>query len=177
MTLISELQYQTSLNHAVLSPCRNYRYALSRVWDASQPYVLFICLNPSTADETEDDNTIRRCIGFAKSWGYGGLVMANLFAWRATEPSDMKQQNDPLGDKNDSWLVELASHAGIVVAAWGNDGNFRQRSAQVRALLPDLYYLKMNGTGEPSHPLYLKKTLTPVLWAALADSPVSETDD
>lgn len=177
MSLINELKYQTSPNHAVLSQCRNYRYALSRVWDASHPYVLFIGLNPSTADETEDDPTIRRCIGFAKSWGYGGLVMANLFAWRATEPSDMKRQNDPLGEKNDYWLVELASHAGVVVAAWGNDGCFKQRSSQIRALLPDLHYLKLNGTGEPAHPLYLKQTLRPVLWGTQTESPVSETEN
>ncbi len=177
MSLIDELQYQTSPSHAVLSLCRNYRYALSRVWDSSQPYVLFIGLNPSTADETEDDPTIRRCLGFAKSWGYGGLVMANLFAWRATNPADMKQQDDPIGEKNDAWLVELARHAGVVVAAWGNDGSFRQRSAQIQALLPDLHYLKLNGTGEPAHPLYLKQTLRPVHWITQAESPVSETEN
>lgn len=177
MSLIGELQYLTNPNHAVLSPCRNYRYALSRVWDASLPYVLFIGLNPSTADETEDDPTIRRCIGFAKSWGYGGLVMANLFAWRATEPAEMMRQDDPLGEKNDAWLVELASNAGVVVAAWGNDGSFLQRSAHIRALVTDLHYLKLNSTGEPAHPLYLKQTLTPVLWTVMAESPVSETDN
>lgn len=176
MSLISELQHQTSPSHAVLSACRSYRYALSRIWDVSQPYALFIGLNPSTADETKDDPTIRRCIGFAKSWGYGGLVMANLFAWRATQPADMKKQDRPSGEENDAWLAELASHAGVVVAAWGNDGTFRQRSSQVRELLPNLHYLKLNGTGEPAHPLYLKRTLTPVIWMAHAESPVINTD-
>ena len=170
MNLINRLQYETSFSHAVLSPCRRYRYALSRVWDADKPYALFIGLNPSTADEALDDHTIRRCIGFAKSWGYGGLVMANLFAYRATEPEEMKKQDDPLGEENDYWVVELARYAGVVIAAWGNEGSFRQRSAHVRSLIPELYYLKLNKSGEPAHPLYLKSTLTPALWAKLIDN-------
>ena len=94
MSLLAELDYPARPRHAVFSPCRTYRYALSRVWAADKPYALFIGLNPSTADETLDDPTIRRCIDFAKRWGYGGLVMANLFAYRATEPSEMKAATD-----------------------------------------------------------------------------------
>lgn len=164
MTLFCQLRYSELPSHAVLSSCRTYRYALSRVWDASKPYALFIGLNPSTADEWEDDPTIRRCIGFAKGWGYGGLVMANLFAYRATEPAKMMEARDPVGVTNDDWLVELASQAGVVIAAWGNQGAFLQRSTHVKALLPTLHYLKLNQSEEPAHPLYLKSTLTPVSW-------------
>ena len=147
---------------AKLSKCRNYRYALWRIWDDSKPYVMIIGLNPSTADETEDDPTITRCINFAKSWGFGGVCMANLFAFRATAPSDMMAANDPVGSENDTWLKKLSKDAGIVVAAWGNDGSYLSRSTQVKNNFTDLYYIKMNKSGEPAHPLYLKASLKPV---------------
>ncbi|HCG6550620.1 TPA: DUF1643 domain-containing protein [Vibrio parahaemolyticus] len=149
---------------AKLSDCRTYRYELWRTWDDSKPYAMFIGLNPSTADETEDDPTIRRCINFAKSWGYGGLCMANLFAYRATQPEDMKRTSDPIGNQNDETLILLAQNAGVIVGAWGNDGVFLNRSEDVRALIPDLSVLKVNKSGEPAHPLYLKSTLTPIKW-------------
>ena len=80
---------------------------------------MFVGLNPSTADETNDDPTIRRCISFAQAWGYEGLCMTNLFAFRATEPSDMMKSPDPVGPENDQALINLAESAGVVVAAWG----------------------------------------------------------
>lgn len=123
---------------------------------------MIIGLNPSTADEKDDDQTIRRCVDFAKSWGYGGLCMANLFAFRATEPADMFAEKYPVGSGNDEWLVKLSAKAGVIVAAWGNDGAHLGRSREVIRLLPNLHYLKMNKTGEPAHPLYLKATLKPV---------------
>lgn len=122
---------------------------------------MIIGLNPSTADEKKDDPTITRCIDFAKSWGYGGLCMGNLFAFRATEPSDMFAVSDPIGSDNDEWLVKLSKGAGVVVAAWGNNGSHLGRSKEVMQLIPNLHYLKMNKTGEPAHPLYLKATLRP----------------
>jgi hypothetical protein len=146
---------------AVLSECRAYRYALWRVWDDHKPYAMFIGLNPSTADEIEDDPTIRRCIQFAKFWGYGGLCMTNLFAFRATKPTDMKKALDPIGIENDQWLIKLANNAGVVVGAWGNDGAFQGRAGHVMALLPEISYLKLNISGQPSHPLYLKGNLKP----------------
>ncbi|MDA8965892.1 DUF1643 domain-containing protein, partial [Pseudomonadales bacterium] len=97
---------------ADFSPCRTYRYALWRTWDKTEPYVLFLGLNPSTADETENDPTITRCIDFAKQLGFGGLCMANLFAFRATQPKDLKQAKDPVGDANDKWLSKLHRDAG-----------------------------------------------------------------
>ena len=147
---------------AVLSNCRKYRFALWRIWDESKPYAMIIGLNPSTADEKEDDPTITRCIGFARSWGYGGLCMANLFAFRATEPADMFAASDPIGPGNDEWLIKLADGAGVVVAAWGNDGAYLGRSNEVTLLISDLHCLKINMTGEPAHPLYLKGSLRPI---------------
>jgi hypothetical protein len=148
---------------ARLSKCKKYRFALWRTWDASKPYAMIVGLNPSTADETEDDRTLLRCVDFAKSWGYGGVCMSNLFAFRATDPKDMMKAKDPIGTGNDKWLVQLAKNAGIVVAAWGNEGAYLERSEKVRKILPNLHYLKMNKSGEPAHPLYLKSTLQPMI--------------
>lgn len=101
----------------VFSDCRKYRFALWRVWDDSLPRVMFIGLNPSTADESDDDPTLIRCIRYAKSWGYGGICMANLFAFRATDPKVMLSAKDPVGADNDRWLLELSQSSGLVVAA------------------------------------------------------------
>jgi len=87
--------------------------------------------------------------------------MANLFAFRATQPKDLKQAKDPVGDANDKWLSKLHRDAGLVVAAWGNDGKFLGRAEEVTKQLPNLYCLKINKSGEPAHPLYLKKGLKP----------------
>ena len=149
-------------NTAKLSRCRQYRYALWRTWDDSKPYVMFIGLNPSTADETVDDPTLIRCMNFTKSWGYGGVCMANLFAYRATDPADMKAAENPIGSQNNKWLKALAEDAGLIVAAWGNDGSYLGRSEQVKKRLPDMQCLKMNKSGEPAHPLYQRADVVPV---------------
>jgi hypothetical protein len=99
------------------------RYALWREWDIfNSDYVMFIGLNPSTADETRDDPTIRRCIGFAQDWGYGAVCMTNLFAYRARDPLVMKSAVDTIGPENDQWLAFCAKEASMIVAAWGVDG-------------------------------------------------------
>lgn len=149
---------------AHFSRCRSWRYALWRRWDHERPWVLFVALNPSTADETRDDPTIRRCIGFARDWGYGGLCVANLFAWRATRPEDLKAARDPVGPRNDRWLGRLAREAELVVCGWGNHGRFMDRSRRVRGLLGRTHALRVNDSGEPAHPLYLPKTLRPRPW-------------
>jgi hypothetical protein len=149
---------------AELSPCRRYRYALWRIWDESKPAVMFIGLNPSTADETTDDPTLIRCINFAKSWGYGGVYTANLFAYRATLPKDLLKRKRVVGKDNNYWLRTLANHSELVIAAWGNDGKYLNRAQEVKKLIQPLHYLKMNKSGEPAHPLYLKANLKPVLF-------------
>lgn len=153
---------------ATFSPCRRYRYTLWRSWaglfGGGKGYAMFVGLNPSTADETLDDPTIRRCIAFARSWGYDGLCMANLFAFRATDPADMLAQADPVGEENDRYLQECAAGAGIVIAAWGCHGTHRGRDRQVRAMLTKLHYLRLTAAGHPGHPLYLPGDLRTVLW-------------
>jgi hypothetical protein len=126
---------------------------------------MFVGLNPSTADEVDNDPTVTRCINYAQNWGYGGLIMSNLFAWRDTDPRAMKAAQEPIGPENDTWLARLAAEAGLVVAAWGVDGRHRGRGDQVARLLAgQLHYLKLTKDGHPSHPLYLKKTLKPEPW-------------
>ena len=144
---------------ATFSSCRKYRYSLFRIWDEDKSLVLFIGLNPSTADEKEDDPTIRRCINFAKQWDYGGLIMGNLFAYRATQPSDLKQAIEPIGKENDKIIVELSKRADITVVAWGNDGYLHNRDKEVLKLLTNPMCLKINKSGQPAHPLYQPKNL------------------
>lgn len=144
---------------ASFSPCRAYRYDLTRSWYEGYGEVAFIGVNPSTADETKDDPTIRRCIGFAKSWGFSGLHMLNLFAFRATDPKDMKKADDPIGPDNDAYILSVANECTAIIAAWGVNGTHRGRDKQVRELVKDLNVLRLTKAGHPCHPLYLPKTL------------------
>ena len=123
---------------------------------------MFIGLNPSIADETTDDPTLIRCMNFAKAWGYGGVCMANLFAYRATDPADMKAAINPIGSQNNKWLKVLAKDAGLIIGAWGNDGAFMGRSAQVKKRVPAMHCLKMNQSAAPAHPLYQRADVIPV---------------
>lgn len=150
---------------AVFSPCRVWRYQLWRIWDKSKPALNVIGLNPSTADEQKNDPTIRRCINFAKSWNYGGLLMTNAFAFRATLPKDMRKAEDPIGPDNDRWLKETAASAGLVVAAWGVNGRFRERDKAICAMIPGLHCFRLSQkTRMPEHPLYLPGDLRPVIY-------------
>lgn len=119
---------------------------------------LFVGLNPSTADETVDDPTIRREMDFAKSWGLSGLVKVNLFAYRATDPKMMKRAFRPIGPHNDEWIGSLHARCYVTVAAWGNHGTFLGRHNQVMHLMcGDIHCLGETKTHQPKHPLYLKK--------------------
>jgi hypothetical protein len=149
--------FETLKTGAEFSPCRTYRYQLSRVWDSSLPRCNFIGLNPSTAGETIDDPTIRRCIGFAKAWGCGALAMTNLFAFRSTDPKGLLGAKDATGPDNDWWLEETADTSTIVIAAWGVHGVLNERNRRVIELLADrLECLGRTKDGHPKHPLYLK---------------------
>jgi hypothetical protein len=146
---------------AEFSPCRTWRYLLGRQWDESLPTIVFVGLNPSTADETQDDPTIRRCIAFAKSWGYGTLLMVNLFAFRATDPREMMAASDPVGPDNDRYLRNCNDMGTLVVAAWGATGGFKNRDREVVQLLERLGCLGTTKAGYPRHPLYLRADLKP----------------
>ncbi len=147
----------------VFSPCRKWRYTLPRMWKyfKSTPYktIMFIGLNPSTADEVKDDPTVRRCIQYAKDWGYDGMYMMNIFAWRDTDPKGMKLQEDPIGVDNDNWLKTISERCEQVVFAWGTHGSHKLRATDVIKMFPNAYCLGKNKDGSPKHPLYLKKNL------------------
>ena len=142
---------------AVFSACRKYRYSLTRSWDLSGNYVLFIGLNPSVADEMVDDPTLTRCINFAKDWGYGGLIMVNLFAYMSTHPSELKKASLPIGKENNMHILKSHQKSQLSVVAWGNDGYFMERDKEVLELFTNpIAFLKKKSANLP-HPLNKKK--------------------
>ena len=147
---------------AKFSKCRKYRYTLWRTWDDSKPKVMFLGLNPSTADEINNDPTVTRCINYSKSWGYGGMYMMNIFAFRTTYPIELKKSNDPVGKNNDYWIEKIQNDVDKCIGAWGNDGEFKNRFKTIYRIIPDLYCLKVNNSGQPAHPLYLRSNLKPI---------------
>jgi hypothetical protein len=149
---------------AKFSACRSYRYALWRTWADSGPRVMFIGLNPSTADEFEDDPTIRRCIRFAKDWGYGGLLMLNAYAFRATNPNDMKKAIDPIGPLNDDELAFRSQQCGLVIAAWGVHCSLSRSVSVCKVINGPIYCLGKTKDRKPKHPLYLKSDTKPELF-------------
>lgn len=146
------------LRTATFSTCRKFRYSLTRVWNSDRPKVLFVGLNPSTADENVDDPTVRRCIGFARKWKYGGLILVNLFAYRSTDPSGLFEADDPIGPQNDRSILERSKSVDRIVVAWGTKGYFQNRAEQVLQLLPNASCLGVTKDGHPKHPLYLATT-------------------
>lgn len=149
---------------AVISDDGLYRYSLVRRWDVTLPVMVFIMLNPSTADANLDDPTIRRCMGFARTMGFGGIMVVNLFAFRATSPDDMKAAEDPVGLDNDHWLGKAFDYCSraqrSAVAAWGVHGQHKDRDYAVAALAAkhgvELMCLGKTKGGDPRHPLYVK---------------------
>jgi hypothetical protein len=140
---------------AKLSSCRKYRYTLMRTWDESKPSVMFVGLNPSTADAKIDDPTVRRCIGFARRWGFGKLVLTNLFAFRSTDPALLEDIADPVGPENDHWIAQSSRVADLTVVAWGVHGSLLERDQEVLAQLHEPHCLGTTKSGAPRHPLYL----------------------
>ena len=158
---------QDTRTGATLSDDGTYRYRLHRTWDTAKPTLAFIMLNPSTADATDDDPTIRRCLGYAKDWGYGRLVVGNLFALRSTDPANLKDHSDPVGPANDEHLQAICDEADRVVVAWGTKGTLHGREQAVAdALDADLYALNTTKDGHPNHPLYQPKDAELERWSA-----------
>lgn len=151
-----------TLKDAIFSPSRKYRYVLWREWSEGNSAV-FIGLNPSTADETKDDPTIRRCIGYAKEWGYAGICMLNIFAYRTTNPKELRLVEDPIGSENDKYLMRYLS-IGLNIACWGVGGSHENRDQKVIELLgrENLMCLGQTKDGHPKHPLYLKSGIKPI---------------
>lgn len=148
------------IKDAVISDCGKYRYVLTRIWDTSKPVLLWCMLNPSTADASVDDPTIRKCVGFAKRWGYGGIVVVNLFAYRATKPGELATAGcDVVGPHNDVVIIRLSHLFDAIVAAWGVNGDIMRRDEHVlrlwqrERLMHKVFCLTMTHSGYPRHPL------------------------
>jgi hypothetical protein len=144
-------------NGAIFDVTQTYRYALWRSW-SNDPKIGFVMLNPNRADADLNDPTIRRCISFAQAWGYGGLEVVNLFAYRAKSPQLLKQADDPIGEENDRYLISLPERVEKIVFAWGNWGSLWQRDRAVIQLFAQqtVYCLGTTKAGQPCHPLYLR---------------------
>ena len=152
-------------------PTSNHRLLLTREWIGTGGTVNWVMLNPSTADDIFDDPTIRKCIGFSKRWGFSRLVVTNLFTFRATDPKDLKTcaVNDWARAVGlaDGALIEQASKADLVVAAWGNHGNFHGRAEDVRfRVLPEQkwYCIGLTNKGMPLHPVMAGYTAEPLVY-------------
>jgi hypothetical protein len=145
--------------HAEFDTTGQYRFALSRRWDNSKPRVGFVMLNPSRADATRNDPTIRRCIGFARDWGFGSMEIVNLFAYRTPHPQLLPQIANPIGCDNDNYLMEASQRSRLLVLAWGNWGTLLRRGEAVANLLAqsDCRCFGLTRSGQPLHPLYLPK--------------------
>jgi hypothetical protein len=152
------------IRRASLSRCKTYRYSLVRQWGRGGTVVI-VGLNPSTADARIDDPTVRRCIGFAASWGFGRLVLINLFAFRATDPARLHCVDDPIGPMNNRCIRRQVGEADLVLVAWGNRGNIRDRDKAVLAWLPNPHCIGVTGQGFPRHPLYVRSDATPTKFA------------
>lgn len=151
------------MSDALISPCGQYRYWLSRptatpLLSGAGP-AFFVMLNPSTADASEDDPTIRRCRGFARDWRCNGLIVANLYAMRSTDPKQLWKAQDPVGPDNDDWLRQLAAEHRSVICAWGSNAK-TERAAAACAIMREagarLFCLGQTKSGAPKHPLYIR---------------------
>lgn len=149
---------------AQISQDQCFRYRLIRVWDEALPEVAFILLNPSTADSNTDDSTVKRCVGYAKNWGYGSLSIYNLYAYRATDSRDLKKQGYPIGEEYDAILRDLELSNIDIIAAWG-DGDQLARVVKVMELIHrPVQCLAYNKNGMLHHPLRLPKDIHPKRW-------------
>ena len=146
----------------------SYRYALSRVWDAQGRKICFVMLNPSTATEIQNDPTVERCERRARAMGFGAFRVVNIFAYRATDPRDMRKAVDPIGPDNDPAIAAAANWADMILCAWGAHGAYLARGTSVAQMLQGktLFHLGLTQAGDPKHPLYISYRQQPEVWLA-----------
>ena len=153
---------------AEYSDCERYRYTLTRVWNPDGDRALFVMLNPSTATEVQNDPTVERCERRARALGFGAFRVLNIFAYRATDPRDMRSAVDPVGPDNDAAILASVAWADRVICAWGTHGAHLDRGAQVAVMLRDagaaLFHLGLSQAGHPKHPLYIGYAVKPQPW-------------
>lgn len=158
---------------AEISSCGRYRYVLWRRWEKEKPRLTFIMLNPSTADAETDDATIRVCMGRAIRMGFGGIRVLNLFAWRATNPEELRKVEDPIGPEAEQMLNRYAAGNPVIIAGWGDGGlqigRHRPRWREVCELYSyelgiPMMALGTTKAGHPKHPLRIPYAVAPTLW-------------
>ena len=148
---------------------KQYRYRLTRLWDATRPSILFVMMNPSVADLDQDDRTVRRASSFAQTWNYGQLLVGNVFAYRCTDQKRLLETPDPVGPENDAHLLAMAAESAKIIFAYGKPHvSLRSRGGEVATLFRahghKLHILRLSQDGTPVHPLYLPGNLKPTLW-------------
>jgi hypothetical protein len=146
---------------------RKYRFSLWRIWNQPAGLVMFIGLNPSTADESQNDRTIQRVEGIVRHWGYGGFYMMNLFPLVSPYPERLKEfLETPFHDiedrENDFWIEKISARCCMTVFAWGNFKEAKERAKILEGMFPDAHALYINKNGSPKHPLYCPKITLPV---------------
>lgn len=158
--------FDKTIRRSIFSPCGRYRYRWTRYVQPLDSRINFLLCNPSTADDHQDDPTTARCARWAAAWGYGELIVTNLFALRSTDSGAMRKHPEPIGPGNDRAILQAAADAEIVVAGWGNVGNHLGRPQAVLSMLDQaghqVYALRLTGQGQPWHPLYLPSHVKPV---------------
>lgn len=166
---------------ALFSSDRVYRYALWRPTGGGNGKIVgFIGLNPSTADEVNNDPTVRRCIGFAQRWGYSAMYMLNIFGYRSTDPRGLKDIDDPVGPGNDEAISVFANRCEKIVSCWGVHGEYLGRGRRVMEILypaNNVYSLGVTKSGHPKHPLYLRGDTDPMLYSAESLDAVGEVQE
>ncbi|KAA8610415.1 hypothetical protein AL036_00595 [Salipiger aestuarii] len=151
-------------SRALYSPCERYRFGLERRWGTGGT-LLWIMLNPSTADERRNDPTIERCQRRARRMGFGAMRIANLFAFRATRPADLRRADAPIGAENDALVHQWHEEAAMTVAGWGVHGSFMGRGPRLAGdLAAPVHMLGLTRGGHPRHPLYVAYDVDPTLW-------------
>ena len=169
MTVERRFQKGDAASRAIYSDCGIYRYVLWRDWGQSTRKIGFVMLNPSTATEVQNDPTVERCERRARTLGFDGFGVANIFSYRATDPKVMRAQADPIGPGNDAAITALAQDVDVLICAWGTHGAHLGRGAEVARLLRStgrpLFHLGLTKAGDPKHPLYIGYAQQPELWA------------
>ncbi|MCU4651536.1 DUF1643 domain-containing protein [Roseibacterium sp. SDUM158016] len=168
--IVRHFQKGDAASVAEYSDCELYRYTLTRVWDEGGARALFVMLNPSTATEVQNDPTVERCERRARALGFGAFRVLNIFAFRATDPRDMRAATDPVGPGNDAAILDSLPWADRVICAWGTHGAHLNRGPEVERLLrgagAELFHLGLSKDGHPKHPLYIGYAVQPVGWPA-----------
>ena len=163
--MLSDLFMQTG---AVFSPCKKYRYRLWRVWDSTKKTIVFLMLNPSIADESQNDPTVERCQRRAIAMGYGGIQVINIFGLVSTDPQGLYTCDDPVGPENNAAILDAVEGAGVIVCAWGTHGKHVHRARDVVHLLKTAgvtpQCLGRNSDGSPKHPLYVSYKVAPMAY-------------